>query len=102
MSDRGDDEEVPAVVPVDAVALQEMLMKIQSMIPLVQDLDLLLHLADEDFHIEMDAGDRLEISQVKVHLLTYLLGNFARLQNTEDILDKLYGVFESLTNNITT
>ena len=52
MSDRGDDEEVPAVVPVDAVALQEMLMKIQSMIPLVQDLDLLLHLADEDFHKE--------------------------------------------------
>ena len=101
MSERGDDDVPDAAVPVDVAALREILMKIQSMIPLVQDLDLLLRLADEDFEIVVDGDDRLEISQVKLHLLTYLLNNFARFQNTEDILDKLYGAFESLTNNIT-
>ena len=44
-----DDVEVPA--PVDPVELQEILMKIQSMLMLVKDLDLLIQLARDDFQI---------------------------------------------------
>ena len=57
---------------VDTAELQEILMKIQSMVTLVQDLDLLLHVALEDFQIEVEEADRNDISKVKVHLLTYL------------------------------
>ena len=92
-----DDEEVPA--PVDPVELQEILMKIQSMLMLVKDLDLLTRLARDDFQIQVEEGE--DINQVKVKLLTYLLGNFAGLQATEGILDKLTGIFEILTNHLT-
>ena len=93
-------EEVLPVVgqPVDPVALQDILIRIQSLLPLIRDRDLLVQLTEE-FQIEVE--DEADINQVKVHLLTYLLGNFAGLQNTPGILDKLYGIFETLTNHIT-
>ena len=95
------DEEPEVPAPVNPVELQEILMKIQSMLMLVKDLDLLLHLARDDFNIPVGEGEAEDINQVKVILLTYLLGNFARLQATEGILDKLAGIFETVTNHLT-